>query len=180
MVVKKGNVLIAQPQSSCTDIFDKSLIFIADHHTKGSVGFILNKPLECTLNDLLPEIHADFTIYRGGPVEDENLYFIHKVPHLIPNSVKIYKNIYWGGDFSTVQQLLNSNALQDSDIMFFLGYSGWGVNQLMDEIEEEHWLVSQQQEINFTQTYNSWERKIKEHNPEMAFWINAPNNPSYN
>jgi putative transcriptional regulator len=51
--------------------------------------FIINKPLKYTINDLLPEINASFKIYNGGPVEQDNLYFIHNIPELIPNSIEI-------------------------------------------------------------------------------------------
>lgn len=178
--IKKGCVLIAQYQSSCSDIFDQSLILIADHNNKGSVGFILNKSSDFTIHDLLPDVHAKFKIYLGGPVEPESLYFLHNVPHLIENSVKICENIYWGGDFSIVKELLNTNILKKDDIMFFLGYSGWGVNQLLDEIEEEHWIIDYPKKSIFNQVTNNWQKKILEHNPDLVFWINAPNNPSYN
>jgi putative transcriptional regulator len=36
---------------------------------EGSVGFIINKPLKYTINDLLPEINASLKIYNGGPVK---------------------------------------------------------------------------------------------------------------
>ena len=51
---------------------------------EGSIGFILNKPLDYTISDLIPEIEASFKVYNGGPVEQDNLYFIHKVPDLNP------------------------------------------------------------------------------------------------
>jgi putative transcriptional regulator len=50
------------------------VILLADHDEEGSVGFIINKPLKYTINDLLPEINASFKIYNGGPVEQDNLY----------------------------------------------------------------------------------------------------------
>jgi putative AlgH/UPF0301 family transcriptional regulator len=34
------------------------VILLADHDEEGSVGFIINKPLKYTINDLLPEINA--------------------------------------------------------------------------------------------------------------------------
>jgi putative transcriptional regulator len=42
------------------------VILLADHDEEGSVGFIINKPLKYTINDLLPEINASFKIYNGG------------------------------------------------------------------------------------------------------------------
>jgi putative transcriptional regulator len=53
------------------------------------VGFIINKPLKYTINDLIPEVRARFKIYNGGPVEQDNLYFIHNIPDLILASIEI-------------------------------------------------------------------------------------------
>jgi putative transcriptional regulator len=33
-------------------------VILLDHDEEGSVGFIINKPLKYTINDLLPEINA--------------------------------------------------------------------------------------------------------------------------
>jgi putative transcriptional regulator len=77
---------------------------LADHNKEGSVGFILNKPLKYTINDLVPDIDANFKIYNGGPVEQDNLYFIHNVPELITNSIEISNGIFWGGDFELTKK----------------------------------------------------------------------------
>ena len=97
---KKGDLLIAEPSIIGDMSFNRSIVLLADHNTDGSIGFILNKPLKYTIQDLIPEIKADFKVYNGGPVEQDNLYFIHKVPELIPDSIEISLGIFWGGDFS--------------------------------------------------------------------------------
>jgi putative transcriptional regulator len=45
-----------------------------------------------------------FKIYNGGPVE-QDFYFIHNIPELIPNSIEISNGIYWGGDFESTKAL---------------------------------------------------------------------------
>ena len=97
--LQKGQLLIAEPSIIGDLSFNRSVILLADHNQDGSVGFILNKPLKYTIKDLLPEIEAKFKIYNGGPVEQDNLYFIHNVPELIPNSIEISNGIFWGGNF---------------------------------------------------------------------------------
>jgi len=91
---EKGHLLIAEPSILGDVSFNRSVILLADHNEEGSIGFILNKPLDYTIKDLIPEIEGTFKIYNGGPVEQDNLYFIHKIPKLIPNSIEISHGIY--------------------------------------------------------------------------------------
>lgn len=180
---KKGHLLIAEPSIIGDPSFDRSIILLADYGKESSVGFILNKPLDYTIRDLIPEIEASFKIYSGGPVEQDNLYFIHTRPDLIPNSVEISHNIYWGGNFDRVTQLMKNNELNDTDIRFFLGYSGWENDQLENELATNTWIVSKN-------TYKSeiikkcctlfWKRKMIELGSDYSIWSNAPENPDYN
>jgi putative transcriptional regulator len=103
------------------------VILLADHDEEGSVGFIINKPLKYTINDLLPEINASLKFIMVGP-EQDNLYFIHNIPELIPNSIEISNGIYWGGDFESTKALINNGKINKNNIRFFLGYTGWEEN----------------------------------------------------
>jgi putative transcriptional regulator len=134
------------------------------------------------LNDLIPEINCDFKIYNGGPVEQENVYFIHNSPDLIPNSIKIDKNMYWGGDFETLTNLLNNKTLKDTDIRFFLGYSGWSVDQLKEELDESSWVVTENKYPNLLQVNSAtlWKNQLMEFGGEYQIWANAPKNPALN
>ena len=87
MKIVKGKLLIAEPSILNDDSFNRSIILLTEHNEQSSVGFILNKPLNYTIKDLIPEINCSFKIYQGGPVEQDNLYFIHKIPELIPDSI---------------------------------------------------------------------------------------------
>ena len=116
---KKGKLLIAEPALTGDVSFNRSVVLLAEHNEEGSVGFILNKPLEYTISDLVTEIDLPFQVYNGGPVEQDNLYFIHKVPHLIDNSIEISHGIYWGGNFEKTIELINNNAISEDDIRFF-------------------------------------------------------------
>jgi len=181
---EKGYLLIAEPSIIGDMSFNRSIILLADHGTEGSIGFILNKPLQYKLKDLITDTDADFKIYNGGPVEQDNLYFIHKVPDLIPDSIEISLGIYWGGDFEVVLDLINKNMLKPSDIKFFLGYSGWEPNQLDMELQSNSWVVSMNMYKNgiIEKSYDNffWKEKMLELGGDYSIWSNAPENPSYN
>ena len=140
---EKGHLLIAEPSIIGDISFNRSVILIAENNENGSIGFILNKPLDFSLGELVPEIESDFKIFNGGPVEQDNLYFIHKVPELITNSIEISNGIYWGGDFKRVIELVRNNEISEQDIRFFLGYSGWSPDQLEEELSENSWVIQE-------------------------------------
>lgn len=179
----KGNLLIAEPSIIGDISFNRSVILIAENNENGSIGFILNKPLNYSLNELIPEVTANFKIYNGGPVEQDNLYFIHKVPELIHNSVEISNGIYWGGDFNAVIDLLKAQKLKSTDIKFFLGYSGWSPNQLDHELSSNSWVVQENHYKNqiIEKAHNSfWKEKMLELGGDYVIWSNAPENPNHN
>ncbi len=180
---KKGDLLIAEPAIIGDVSFNRSIVLLADHSKDGSIGFILNKPLDYTIHDLIPELEVSFKVYNGGPVEQDNLYFIHKIPELIPNSIEISRGIFWGGDFSKVSELIKNNIINKNDIRFFLGYSGWASFQLESELKANSWLVSENTyEKNIIEKdYESfWKEKMLELGGEYSIWSNAPENPNYN
>src|SRR5690554_7641192 len=107
----KGKLLISDPSILVDSVFSRSVILLAEHNPKGSIGFILNKPLNITLQDIVPDALSNFRIYNGGPVEQDNLYFIHTVPEMIPNSIEINDGVFWGGDFEVLFELLKKNLI---------------------------------------------------------------------
>jgi putative transcriptional regulator len=180
---KKGQLLIAEPSILGDVSFNRSVILLADYNDEGSIGFILNKPLDFQLKDLLPDIQGDFRVYNGGPVEQDNLYFIHVIPDLIPNSVEISNGIYWAGDFNTVTELINAKKIQPNDIRFFLGYSGWESNQLRNELLSNTWVLTENiYKTTIIEKSNTtfWKEKMVELGGEYSIWSNAPEDPSYN
>lgn len=180
---EKGSLLIAEPSIIGDISFNRAVILLADHNAMGSVGFILNKPLDYNLKDLIEGTESDFPVYNGGPVEQDNLYFIHKSPELIPNSVEISNGIFWGGDFTVVLNLINDGEISTNDIRFFLGYSGWDEQQLDSELKSNAWLVSENiydKEIISKSCNSFWREKMLELGGDYSIWSNAPENPSYN
>lgn len=182
-VLEKGKLLIAEPTIIGDLSFNRSVVLLAEYNEKGAVGFILNKPLEYTLKDLLPEISSNLKVFNGGPVEQDNLYFIHCVPDLIPESIEISNGIYWGGDFNTLIKLLNKKVLQENDIQFFLGYSGWSENQLQEELQLKSWIVTNN-DLNSNLigkvSASYWKEKMVALGGDYLLWSNAPENPNYN
>lgn len=181
---KKGVLLVAEPSIIGDVSFNRSVVLLAEHGVNGSVGFILNKPIEeITLKSLFPGVKNDFKLYNGGPVEQRNLYFIHSIPELISDSIEIASGIYWGGNFDTALKLINDGVITKDKLKFFLGYSGWSEDQLKDELDANSWLLAnntyQSSLINKTAKY-FWKELIQNVGGDYLLWVNTPEDPSYN
>lgn len=186
MIIKnidKGLLLVSDPSiiGDCT--FNRSVILLTEHNDNGSVGFVLNKPTQHTLHELIDEINADFVVYDGGPVEQDNLYFIHTLPHLITNSIEIADGIFWGGDFERTKDLINHGQISKENIRFFVGYSGWSSKQLATEIKAKSWIpIANKDTTKLLQknSKNFWKQKITDLGGNYLLWSNAPENPILN
>lgn len=180
---EKGKLLIAEPSIIGDLSFTRSVILLAEHNEDGTIGFILNKPLNFTLTALIPEIKKPHTIFNGGPVEQDNLYFIHKVPQYLSNSTHIANGIYWGGDFEAAVELINQEYIREVDIKFFLGYSGWHPKQLDEELTKSSWIIAENNErSNVIEKLSTsfWKEKMIELGGDYLIWSNAPENPDLN
>jgi len=181
--IKKGQLLLSEPSLIGENAFNRSVLLLAEYSKEGTIGFILNKPLEFSIGDLIPEIDSSLTVYNGGPVEQDNLYFIHTVPDKINNSIEISNGIFWGGDFDSLKKLLNENQISKTEIRFFLGYSGWSKEQLESEIKESSWLIienTEKEKLLSKPTSDFWKEKIKAQGGEYILFSNAPENPILN
>jgi len=178
-----GKLLISEPFLSDPN-FKRSVVLMAEHTMEGTVGFILNQPSQLLLKDLVPDLwQADYPIFIGGPVEIDTIHFIHRCYDKLNSGEEIGNGIYWGGNFETLKILVNSNAIDKNEVKFFLGYSGWGRNQLMEEIKGNTWIVSDQYDDSVVFSHNQeelWRKVIVNLGPRYAHVSNFPSDPSLN
>ena len=71
------------------------------------------------MKDFIDDSKISFPIYLGGPVDQDNLFFIHNCNDLIPNGKLINENLFWGGDFKKAISLINDNVI-DKKIYVFI------------------------------------------------------------
>lgn len=141
--IKTGMLLLAEPFME-DPYFGGAVILLCDEHENGTVGLILNKPLDLKIGDVVPDLaECAFPIGYGGPVEPNVLHFIHRQGGLIADSIPISRGLWMGGDFDEVVFLINQGLITQSDIRFFIGYSGWSVGQLGEELELKSWIASE-------------------------------------
>jgi putative transcriptional regulator len=178
----RGKILIAEPLLGDPN-FERSIILLADHNEEGSVGFILTRKVEIDFDELVidfPPFEAH--IFEGGPVQDDNLFFIHRKGNLLPGSEKIIDGVFWGGDLETLKELIAVGLIGPDDIRFYLGYSGWSSGQLKEELDQKSWLVADS-DPSFIFSENAdelWSLVMKQLGGEYPLWHNAPLDPNLN
>lgn len=141
--VAAGKLLIAEP--FMTDpYFSRSVILLCDHSAEGSLGFIINKPLDVRLNDILAGFPVfDVPAHYGGPVQTDTIHFLHNVGDLLDDSVPVTSGIWWGGNFEKLKFLVDNHLILPDNIRFFVGYSGWSEGQLEDEMKIGSWVLGE-------------------------------------
>lgn len=178
-----GKLLISEPFMNDPN-FTRSVVLLTEHGEEGTLGFIINQPSLLMVDDVILEIGAtNFPVYYGGPVATDTIHFIHRCPEQLSDGEEIAKGIYWGGNFETLKALIAQGEVTRSDIKFFVGYSGWGAEQLKGELKENTWIVSDQYDADMIFTADEeqlWREVIINLGPKYAHISNFPQNPNLN
>jgi len=177
-----GCYLIAEPFLGDPN-FERSVILIVSHDEEGTVGLNLNKKTSYTMREALvnfPKIEVP--LYEGGPVMNDNLFFLHNRPDLVKNGVLVNKNLYWGGDYNSLFQAIEQEYIQRNEYRFFSGYAGWGAGQLMGEVQDKSWIIVSNEgyDVLNYQVQNIWSDLIKSLGGDYPLWAQAPKNPDWN
>ncbi len=178
---KAGRILISEPLSN-DSFFGRSIVFITEHNIDGSVGFILNKESNYNIDELLENININQPLYYGGPVGNNSIHFIHKYGDIIDDSIEFVDGVFWGGNFEQIKKYYEKGIIENKNIIFFIGYSGWSPNQLNDEIEDNSWLVADiERDVIFNKNQKGlWQEVVKNLKNDFSFWKNIPLNPNLN
>jgi len=179
---QQGRYLVAEPLL-LDQSFNRTVILLTEHNDEGSVGFVLNKPMDLKLHELVPGLpKGAFPIFFGGPVQNDRIFYIHSLGDRLPGSISIGESIYWGGDFDILKQMLVDNTIQPHEIRFFMGYSGWGSLQLIGELEEKSWVVLEEGTLNALndEPETLWKKVLLNLGDDYKIWANAPKDPMLN
>jgi putative transcriptional regulator len=181
-VAEKGLILISEPFLSDT-YFKRSVVYLTEHNNEGSIGFVLNKPIDLKVQDVVqdfPEFDAFMSI--GGPVNTNTIHFIHTLGDSIPESINVRDNIYWGGNFEVLRDRISSGMITRDQVRFFLGYSGWAAKQLEDELAQNAWLVAEikPELVMRGEKSDFWNQILEKMGNKYQVWANFPENPGLN
>ncbi len=179
--VREGVILISEPLGRDL-FFKKSVILIVEHNAQGTVGFVLNKPFFLPMKDIFnefPDIPNNISL--GGPVEPNTLHFVHTLGDRFGNCKRISPDLYWGGDFETMQLNMKAGLVDNRQIKFFVGYSGWAPGQLDEELARAQWVVTDLSPGKIINSpANLWDDCIESLGQRFKPWLHVPEEPAMN
>ena len=159
----ENQFLIAMPQLAGS-YFANSLTYLWKHSEDGTLGLVINKPLQASVADIFDELDIvcdiDKNLVRrkkllaGGPVEQDKGFIIHDSDNRWESSIAVTSQI----TICTSKTILNDIAggTGPTNYLVALGCAGWGSGQLEEEISANAWItVPANAELIFSNNYSS-------------------------
>jgi putative transcriptional regulator len=174
--------------------FDRSVVYMVEHHDEGALGLVLNRPSNEELVDPLEgwvaAQSAPSRVFSGGPVEPDALIALARVEQRVSAGSTDTDD----DDLNYLAPLTGEIASADlaadpalvigriSALRVFRGYAGWEPGQLEAEIESGSWIVvdSDPNDV-FTDDPDTLWRSVLRRQPGRLGWLaEAPDDLSWN
>ena len=173
----KGRLLIATPPLEDPN-FDRTVIYVLEHHDEGALGLVLNRPSPEELGDALrawTAMQSDpSTVFVGGPVEPDALIAIARMRESAGGAVDPEHLAPLSGDLASADLAADPDDVMPSisALRVFRGYAGWGPGQLEGEIESGAWLVLDPEPTDlFTGEPDELWRAVLRRQPGRLSWL---------
>jgi putative transcriptional regulator len=135
--------LIAVPQLGDPN-FNRGVVLVLEHGDEGTMGLIINRPSTLDLGTFCGSQNMQFKgdqsrlVYQGGPVQTDRAFILHASPHEGPETERVLGDLRLSYSLESLRLLVEDPPER---LRVYLGYSGWGPNQLAEEITQGAWLV---------------------------------------
>lgn len=137
-----GHFLVATPNVIDAH-FSNSVVYICEQDSHAVVGLTINKPLGISMPRIFNHLGSvkdnpcwdEVEVMLGGPVGLDQGFILYDGTQ--PDTCKTKINI------SASQSMLSAIAQGNgpADFIVSVGYAGWDIDQLQDEIRRNDWLV---------------------------------------
>jgi putative transcriptional regulator len=125
--------------------FEKTVILMINYTKEGAFGLIMNTPSSARVKDILRgnidlNDGFDMPLLIGGPVQPESFWAVHSNDFEGETTTRISPRI----SLSAAQDVLLAISTHSGPKICHMGcgYSGWGPEQLDQEIQNESWWLS--------------------------------------
>jgi putative transcriptional regulator len=142
--VTPGTLLVASPALRDPN-FVHAVVLLCDHGSGGSWGLVLNRRTNFTFGDLLDALPfpaaAAGPVHWGGPCESSRLQVLHRLRRDTGTSLAVCRNVELGIEIERLKTILADPMSPGEALHGYVGYAGWGAEQLTKEIAEKSWIA---------------------------------------
>jgi putative transcriptional regulator len=180
----KGRLLLAAPPLEDPN-FDRTVIYVLEHHEDGAVGVVINRPSDEALDEPLDRWidlqSPPSSVFEGGPVEDNALIALAATKLPVVDNELLTPIV---GDIAsadlTADPALVASAV--NEVRVFRGYAGWGPGQLDGEIAAGAWMVldARTDDVFSREPEQLWRTVLRRQPGRLSWLANAPDDLSMN
>ncbi len=163
--------------------FDRTVVYMLEHNDDGAVGVVLNRPLHEPIPDQLHPwerlLSEPATLHHGGPVDESALIALAQLDGPIEGAWSLVAD-----GLGSIDLLLDPDEVATNVITLrvFQGYSGWGPQQLDEELAVGAWMVlsAESSDVFGANPEGLWREVLRRQGGRVAWLANAPDDLSAN
>lgn len=149
-----GCVLVATEKLDGYRTFARTVVLLlragTRHPQEGPFGVVINRPLHKNIKHMkstkteLATTFSECSLYFGGPLEASMFLLKTGDKTKIPGFEEVMPGLNFGtrNSLDEAAVLVKRGILKPQDFRFFVGYAGWQLDQLREEIESDYWHVA--------------------------------------
>ena len=178
----KGRLILDKGKLVGT-FFARSVILICQHDNDGAFGLVLNRKTPHSVGDALvadlPETMRKLPIFQGGPVQQEEVCFLHSSQTLL--NANVMPNLSLSHSIDILHDIGDSFASHEK-VKVFAGYAGWAGGQLEDEMGLDTWTTfpASLDLVYSTQPEKLWQSIMMKKGGIYRLLAQSPEDPSLN
>ena len=151
---ESGCVLVATEKLDGYRTFSRTVVLLlragTNHPQEGPFGVVINRPLHKNIKHMkstkteLATTFSECSLYFGGPLEASMFLLKTADKTKIPGLEEVMPGLNFGArnTLDEAAVLVKKGMLEPQDFRFFVGYAGWQLDQLREEIKSDYWHVA--------------------------------------
>jgi putative transcriptional regulator len=164
-----GTLLVASDKLGDPNFAETVVFVIRRDRDEGTMGVVLNRPLDITLAKAFPQVHANSDpVYEGGPVSPDAVQALLRTNEKAENAERIAADIYSVTRKASLEKSI-ADHMPGTKFRVYLGYAGWGPGQLENEMRQGAWTTTHGAKYVFDSDPASlWQRLNRDSQSQVA------------
>jgi putative transcriptional regulator len=168
-----GKFLVASRDLGDPNFAETVVLLIQYDEEHGAMGLVVNRASDVPLSDVFKDLKEAKSrtdpVYIGGPVELSNVLALLKSAAAPDDAKKVFGNVYLINTKEQFQKTLAAGVRADA-FHVYVGYAGWGRDQLEHEVELGAWHIfpADAASVFSSNPESVWQRLIRRTESQIA------------